>query len=119
MLRPRILLRRDKALAFGVGASTGPHYQDFRGIPADGSEQPKVTHYRWQRANWINVEAGFDWRFAPGFDFRPFLGLAFLTNPGDAEVFEPVLEDAYNDKISHRDRATVLPYLGASLGFSL
>jgi hypothetical protein len=118
MLRPRILLQRDKALAFGVGASTGPHYQgqEFAGIGAHG-EQARVTHYRWKRANWVNVEAGFDWRFAPNVDFRPCLGLAFLTNADDAEVTEPAPPDAYH-KTRHRDRATVLPYLGASLGAS-
>lgn len=118
MLRPRLLLRRDKALAFGIGGSTGPHKQGYLRPSVSGNETAETTHYRWQRANWVNLEVGYEWRRDNGFVFRPVFGLAFLTNPDSAEVFEPVAEDHY-DLVAHSDRQTMLLYAGVGVGYAL
>jgi hypothetical protein len=119
--RLRGIPRPGVAMAFGVGASTGP-YATVEPLIAffDDPQQ----HYRWTRAYWLNVDFSIERRWDNGLEMRWFLGLASLLNSSATSCIShdpeagngedrPCSTDAPRDVF-----AGFIPYFGYALGFA-
>jgi hypothetical protein len=112
-----------RAMYLGVGVSGGPHSQTvgsrygafsiFVG-PMTSMGHSTYTSHHFDMAYWTNVELGYETRRRSGSTFRAYGGAAFLMNPDDAVMTEPITE--YDKELP---LTTTMLYGGVAFGYAL
>lgn len=124
MARMRWTLREEAAFSIGLGLSGGGYRPVLQGFFKEGNYDQSV----WERALWVNVEAGPEIRPRPlpGLVFRLALGLSNMLNPGDercqrvseGKLTGPVGECSYKPRSDGFWSRMRLPYVGLAVGYA-
>jgi hypothetical protein len=126
MSHVRVLTSPEEAFSFGAGLSVGRYVQTratrygalnplLGTLGSIGHAGSWPSEYEWKKALWLNVEAGYEWRFDSGFTWRVYAGLSTILNPNDAE---PHPSEPSPGQSGTYDHSNIMPYLGGAWGYA-
>jgi hypothetical protein len=123
MARLRFTPARSNSIYFGFGYSQGRHIQSEStqdGVfsvltgPWASMGHTSKRERTWSTARWLNVELGFERRYAGGLDLRGFVGGAFLLNPSAGPP-----DGSATDKSEVLDVRGIMIYAGTAVGIGM
>ncbi|MEZ4223428.1 MAG: hypothetical protein R3B13_20950 [Polyangiaceae bacterium] len=110
MGRLRLLREQGGAVTIGGGFSTG-------GYSWDEFTTDAPAHKSAERAYWVNMELGGEFRGATGFSARGFAGYGRMLNPGALECVESGVNTGHCDE-DHQGDGEGVVYFGGGFGWA-
>lgn len=110
MGRLRVLRNRNAALAFGAGASMG-------GYSWDELTTDAPAHKSSERAFWLNLEFGGEYRSLSGFSARGFAGYGRMLNPAALDCIDTGVNSGHCEA-DHQGDGEGVVYFGGGAGWA-